>query len=398
MLKIGKKVISLVLVLSLLVSVFAMSASALESGKSFGVILTPDKDVSTLEPGDIVTITGSCEVSDFDTLFGVAKLLLVYDKDVYTPVDGSMEILGDFALFYKDVTPSSLPSTNSNWAKIKDSRLSATEWAYYDTACVLNFAADTTKDWNEDGVNNTAKAGYQMTPVEDGSTVTVDQFKIQFEFKGDAGTSRNIFITDAFGTKVSAQYFKTTNGSTATNMDTSVVDVEYADIIVNAPVSEFIPLTVTHWKDQIRFDKVGGTGVNKDKYAGTFDYRMLATIDNFEEVIGTNYDMVTDVGFIFNKGAAIDVDAAKAQVENGVVGGTYTYVRDVYVSTAYQGETYVISCLVNNIADAEKTTVLSSMAYVEYVVDGVTYYAYSAVKTSNFEGLYNEYYSKNFGA
>lgn len=219
-------------------------------------------------------------------------------------------------------------------------------------------------------------------------------FTFYFETITDAdvtGTEFGVYTPDCFTvdgvTDISGYgYFAGATVAKVGNPTKNVV--ENAVVEVGA---EFVPLTVSNWKDQIRFDKYV-TGA----YSGTFDYRMLATIDNFDEVIGTDYDKVTDVGFIFNKGAAIDEATAKAQVEGGAK--TYSQVSNVYVSTAYQGKTYVISCLVNNIADADKTTSLSSMAYVEYVVDGETYYAYSAVATSTFEGLYNQYYSQAFGA
>lgn len=165
-----------------------------------------------------------------------------------------------------------------------------------------------------------------------------------------------------------------------------------SNAVVGGEEEPATPLTVSYWKDQIKFNTVGGSGANANKYNGTFDYRILATIDNFDDVYASiEENTIIDVGFIFNKGAAIDLDAAKAQVEDGTE--TYSQVKDVYVSTAYQGEKYVMSCIVRKVADADKGSLLSAMAYIVYEQDGETKYAYfDEVQTSTFETLYSTYY------
>ena len=167
-----------------------------------------------------------------------------------------------------------------------------------------------------------------------------------------------------------------------------------SNAVVEAAETPIVPLTISHWKNQIRFD------INsKNEFAGTFDARMLMSIDNFDEVFGSvdaAKEAVIDAGYLFNKGAAIDVDTAKAQVEGGAA--TYSQVKNVYVSTYFSAEkAYVMSCLIQNIPEADKTVELSAMAYVIYTnAKGETAYAYSPVVTSTFETLYNNNFSNAF--
>lgn len=241
-----------------------------------------------------------------------------------------------------------------------------------------------------------AKTAYLNT-LEGIATYTdwVNMFTLYFESITDedvTGDEFGVFTDDCF--TVDGCYDANGKGyyESAAAYDAQVPTM---NIVSNAVVeAAATPLTVSYWKDQIRFDtKADGS------YYGTFDYRILATIDNFDEVIGTNYDMVTEVGFLFQRGEGANVDATTAQAELQAGNVTsYSQVKKVSVSTSYDGASYVMACTVNNIPDADKGTELSAMAYVVYVQNGETKYAFSAVQTSTFEGLYNTYYSQAFPA
>ncbi len=164
----------------------------------------------------------------------------------------------------------------------------------------------------------------------------------------------------------------------------------------------FIPgeynITTSHAKDQIRFDK------NEDEsYAGTFDYRTLATISNANIIFGNadkiasdwdgNY--IAEAGFIFNRGSEIDLEVALEQIKGGEA--VYAQVNNAYITTTSSLGEYVMACQVRDVADADVNETLSSVAYIIYVVNGETYYAlYDAAYTTTFAGLYNEYYNSAF--
>lgn len=390
-----KKISAIFLALVLCLGVVVVPASALADGKEIEYRVELDAD--SYSAGDEVTVNLYVNVADghewgaMTFVMGVSDVFVEPGENEVGTIKDSV-VANDLVMsFYKDPAGQSWAwQTNETvLTNIKNAN-TAEENAMYSDYLKFAFARSTAGDHqyaNSQGTKN----GLTADEIN-GEEAPAISFKLTLRDDLEDGAEIKVGITSGSITKYGFAAYYTQPGVKTTTYKVTAAESEF--VVGSATIggaSEMIPLTVTHCREQIRFDKYV-TGA----YSGTFDYRMLATIDNFDEVIGTDYDKVTDVGFIFNKGAAIDEATAKAQVEGGAK--TYSQVSNVYVSTEYKGDTYVISCLVNNIADADKTTSLSAMAYVEYVVDGVTYYAYSAVKTSNFEGLYNTYYSQAFGA
>ena len=163
---------------------------------------------------------------------------------------------------------------------------------------------------------------------------------------------------------------------------------------------------LNHWKGQIRFDK------NEDgTFAGTFDYRVLATItrDDLMAVFGSEENaekMIVEAGFVMATGTDIsdfDYETAKA-----VVKGTSTAYTKVNVdlittyfdtdnSTSAPGD-YVMSCIVEDIPKTDKNMCLATMAYIAYNDDNgnLCYVFYPTINSVCFEGLYDQYYSLAF--
>ncbi len=171
------------------------------------------------------------------------------------------------------------------------------------------------------------------------------------------------------------------------------------DNLTNATI-HFCAIDVSYVKDQIRYQ------VNEDGiYAGTFDYRTIVELKNFDNLFDSVDDAVDtsdgdgllEAGFIFNRGESINLETAKAQISGGEK--FYTQVNNSYISTSTITGKYVMACLVKDIPDADKESYLSTVGYVIYMQNGVTKYAlFRTVRTSNFVTLYDKYFTQAFPA
>ena len=163
---------------------------------------------------------------------------------------------------------------------------------------------------------------------------------------------------------------------------------------------------INPWKSQIRFDK------NEDgTFAGTFDYRVLATItsDDFLSVFGSEKNAentIVEAGFIMARGDTVndfDYETAKA-----VAMGTstvYTKVNVNTISTSFDTDEsasapgdYVMSCIVEDIPEIDKNMCLATMAYIAYNDNNgdLCYVFYPEIHSVCFDGLYEQYYSLAF--
>lgn len=397
-----KKISALALALVLCLSVVVIPASAYELASGTEVAYIVELDKEYYAAGETATVNIYLYGKE-DLEFGTGAIVIGMNSAVFDMDENDVATIkengssGDaMASWYKDVSNASWAwQTNATILTNIENNNTAEENKMFDQYLKITLAKNTSGSHANIGSN---KNGIPTEDINADSDAGIPFISIQLKVRDDVedGTAINVGIPTGPMAKnyTYMNYYKNPGSATTvvkTKPSTSEV-VFSTTATVGSGAVEVTPLSVSYWKDQIRFDKNANTGA----YAGTFDYRILATIDNFDEVIGTDYDKVINVGFIFNKGSAIDEAAAKAQVESG--SGSYSYYDNCYVSTLYQGKTYVFACLVNDIPDADKGTVLSAMAYVVYEIDGVTYYAYSDVQTSDFTGLYNQYYSQAFGA
>ncbi len=443
----SKKLLSLFLAVVMLLSVFTVMASAYTRGETEG---TADIDIKyTVEKVDTVpeTAAGSAEWSA-DNIYAVTvwmksakpvDILITpfhYNKTLFAPItlsDGECTYpygagldqdtyytdmgegavyaysLGDYmnntGMYKANGTTATtkalakcigLGNANSEGIKVTTELVSPDHPLYNKWGAGL--PADTGVVYSSINVAGKTKTAYFNT-IE-GITTSTDwnrMFTLYFEAIADdvTGAEFGVFTDDCF--TVDGNYDGKGLGyfQGATNYQALVPSMNVVEnAVVEAAETPIVPLTISHWKNQIRFDKN-----SKDEFAGTFDARMLMSIDNFDEVfasVDAAKAAVIDAGYLFNKGTAIDVDTAKAQVEGGAA--TYSQVKNVYVSTYFSAEkAYVMSCMIQNIPEADKTVELSAMAYVVYTnAKGETAYAYSPVVTSTFETLYNDNFSNAF--
>lgn len=238
-------------------------------------------------------------------------------------------------------------------------------------------------------VSVTAKSAYLNTV--DGITPTAEyvrMFTFYFEtLPGvtDAdvvGAEFGCYTADCFGvdgtTDEYAGYYTAEATSIHANPAKNVVSNA---VIEKAAAPE---LKISQFKDQVRYNEE------------TFDYRVVYQIDNFSEIFTNGLadasNRIIDAGFIFSNDADFDVEQAKASVKTW----KYTddtkssiqfetvyksFVKRCYISTTFTGADYAFACLVKDIPNSvgEGTDAnLYALGYIIYEdAEGNTAYAFN---------------------
>lgn len=381
MLKTSKKVLSVVLALVLVLSTLTVCSFAAfdSSTQKLGFVLVPDKDITKVQNGDKVTFTLYLDVADFSQNVSVAKLMFLYDSSAYS-VDNSYTCLNDFAKFYKDGTASSLASTSANWKKLIAG--TTQDISAFDKAYVWSGAADSNKDWDEDGTGNTAKQGFSLTQ-EKGTRTPAE---LQFTFTVlDNTKTLDVMVCNNFATKSTLQYFKTTDGATQTNLDQGEVNTELASAMVNNP--GVANPAVAKYKTQVKF-----TGDKTTAPDDLFQFRLTSVITAADfAVMNSNGNKIKSVGFIAANTGAADADAAKAAVEKGTaLPSAWKAASTDYVSQADASSDAYFGAIVKNISHASQATDIDCIAYVCYNDGTADHYVwYSAAVTAKVASGYD---------
>lgn len=381
MLKTSKKVLSVVLALVLVLSTLTVCSFAAfdSSTQKLGFVLVPDKDITKVQNGDKVTFTLYLDVADFSQKVTVAKLLFLYDSSAYS-VDNSYTCLNDFAKFYKDGTASSLASTSAHWEKLIAG--TTQDISAFDKAYVWSGAADTHKDWDEDGIGNTAKKGYSLTQ-EKGTRTPAE---LQFTFTVlDNTKTLDVMVCNNFATRSTLQYFKTTDGATQTNLDQGEVNTELASAMVNNP--GVANPAVAKYKTQVKF-----TGDKTTAPDDLFQFRLTSVITAADfAAMNSNGNTIKSVGFIAANTGAADADAAKTAVEKGTaLPSAWKAASTDYVSQANASSDAYFGAIVKNISHASQATDIDCIAYVCYNDGTADHYVwYSAAVTAKVASGYD---------
>ena len=381
MLKTSKKVLSVVLALVLVLSTLTVCSFAAfdSSTQKLGFVLVPDKDITKVQNGDKVTFTLYLDVADFSQNVSVAKLLFLYDSSAYS-VDNSYTCLNDFAKFYKDGTASSLASTSAHWEKLIAG--TTQDISAFDKAYVWSGAADTNKDWDEDGTGNTAKQGFSLTQ-EKGTRTPAE---LQFTFTVlDNTKTLDVMVCNNFATRSTLQYFKTTDGATQTNLDQGEVNTELASAMVNNP--GVANPAVAKYKTQVKF-----TGDKTTAPDDLFQFRLTSVITAADfAAMNSNGNTIKSVGFIAANTGAADADAAKTAVEKGTaLPSAWKAASTDYVSQASASSDAYFGAIIKNISHASQATDIDCIAYVCYNDGTANHYVwYSAAVTAKVASGYD---------
>lgn len=375
--KMTKKVLGVLLALAMLVNVFAMFSFAAAPDSAVDLYLRTDKD--SYKAGDTVTFTVS---EQFIEAVGLARigvtLPIAYDS---TKIQfAKTGVYGN-------------PATNfglvAHQAGYDDAGASIT-WT--DGALAMGDTIDEGNNWDslvylgltDDGL--TTFEAFEKTDIYSFQMVIAEDCP-----DGDylVGLNKNSFALGAGYVNDSTmggiygedeQYYGTTKNY---SLDNAIATIHVGD----ATASSFI-------KDggaQIRFRGIGSTGTVAD-YQGEFDVRTVATIsqDDFVANFGTDENAIakiTDIGFVYATAANVptfDLATAKAVAE-GTASEGYVKKAVQSIQHAGDGEVYKFTCLIENIADADKEQTVNALAYVCF--DG-TYYYFDAAATVDFATLY----------
>ena len=381
--KMTKKVLSLLLALSMIVGVFSVMASAAKPDSAVDLFISCDK--ASYAPGDEVVLTISEQaISEVGKMFIGGQYAIAYDSsalEMYTTLSTDPAEHGFTAI---------APGYDASISDIKDSiangdTVDAAGAASYgwDSVMLCIVGDDSTE------VDCSSKTDLFSIKMKIPTTAADGDYVIGFNkqsyvdyiaFSNDAAMGGVYGYDDDYGYGTTANY----------SFGTCTIHVGSA-----APASILNP-----FKSQIRFDKsTDGT------YAGTFDVRQLAVVSkaNFESTFGaTTAEQLTkiaEVGFVFARTSTVatfDVDTAKALIENGTAAAGYTKKTVDYITTnAVVGtDNYGFSCIVEDIPTADNADGMNALAYIKGT-DG-TYHYYPAAQSTSFNDLYTTHYSSAF--
>ena len=260
-------------------------------------------------------------------------------------------------------------------------------------------------------VTGKTKTAYFNT-IEGITTNTDWNRMFTFYFETLPGVTDADVVGDVFGVYTEDAF--TVDGTTDTagygyfvNATTTKVGNPNKNIVSNAVVEETgpeFPATsiVNPLKGQIRFHS------NDGEYAGSYDVRALAKItgDDFAATFtdeATAKEMIKEVGFVFASGANVTVPSAAAVmalVEEGTAAAGYTKKTVNFISRnadIFGSGNYGFSCVVTDMTDDDYDNSLVAVGYIAYEVDGVMTYAYyPAAQTVSFAELFDAHYDSAF--
>lgn len=379
-----KKILSVVLSVLMLFSMFAFGSSALEAGKPFGIVLKAN--TNEIKQGDTITVTMYFEMADWNQLMSDMRLAILYDSNVYTPDLTSKQLLGDLAGYAK---ASLSPNINAKFGDTvkATSSMSAEEQASYNSAVMQQLGADAQ-------MGQTAKAGFLVTEEADG--LSVAQWSLDFKVTGDPNAgNKNIAVCDSVASN--GQYIKQTTGS-ATATLISGLDASKGNILANMEQPQPQAPVLTKAASQVKMTATSATTVED-----AFQFRVISKISDADwntyfantGKAGATANAITSVGFVAYKGTAgFNLDTAKAAV-TGTAAAGYDVATTDYIQHA-DGSDAQFGCRID-ITSAETRSDVTYVAFAQYLdADGaaqVVFYdaSYEALLATNYTGIVAAY-------
>lgn len=392
-----KKISAVLLALVLCLSVVVIPASAagfdsdyeFESGKSVAFKIEFDKE--NYSKGEEVTVNLYMKLADEAAEIKSAYLTFGLDADVFdlTSLPYKSAVACDaWEEYWESPNSSALWATVSNATILGklNANLTSEEATFMDTYLRTTVGQDTEK------VTDTTH-GVAASDIND--SVPFLSFKLKLKDDIADGTAIKIAMPQASFTQTPAQttvtYF-TKPGTATTGKAYAAATYDAGNIATATVGSAVAPSILQYSKAQIRFKGITATS-GASTYEGTFDVRTVAKISEadflstFEsEAHAMTPGVVTDLGFVYaatSNVAVFDLDTAKAVAEGGSAAG---YVKkSVTYMQHNDGTDYTFTCLIADIADADKTDGVSCIAYVCY--EG-NYIYFDAAATVSYADLY----------
>ena len=342
--KIVRKLLSVVLAISMIIGVVSVMASALAPDTAIDMYLASDK--ATYKQGDIITLTVSQQtIPEVGATYNGGVFVIFYDSNYFEPTTTSIEAADHNVV---GIAPGFL---------VNDS----TVGKYSGTMPTIN-------NWN---------AAVQINAVDDSvdldCTTRTDLVSIPLKVKADApnGTTVLGYAEEAYIDYI-AYSNDAANGGIQGYDDDYGFGTTYNYGFNNLTVTIGETAAASIIKDggsQIRFRGISQTGTAAD-YQGEFDVRTVAKISEADFAAkftdeATAIEKITDIGFVYartSKVADFNLETAKQVAQGADIAG-YTKKQISHIQHT-AGNDYQFTCLVENIPDADKTDSLNALAYV----------------------------------
>lgn len=377
----SKKVLSVVMAVIMLLSCCAVAASAYTYAPdrtSGEVVIVATADKTTVNPGDVVTITMSIDRGSIGEL-GAFGNTIVYNGDQLTPVGTTPQTFrtweGDCAASFAN--PNASGNMNYAVATQLKTQMTEEELAYFTKGImILGSSTSSALRWNPTGLE--AYMSFQMTvsdSVQPGDEIWVGTH--------DACVEKGVTYF-AEGTKRLPQ-------ATAYNLTNSMVKLTVAGGEVAGPV-------LTKANSQVKMTATSATTV-----ADAFQFRVISKISDADwntyfantGKADATTNAITKVGFVAYKGTAgFNLDTAK-----GVVAGTPAAGYDVATTDYIQhvnGSDAQFGCRID-ITSAETRSDVTYVAFAQYLdasgAAQVVFYetSYEALLATNYTGIVAAY-------
>lgn len=377
----SKKVLSVVMAVIMLLSCCAVAASAYTYAPdrtSGEVVIVATADKTTVNPGDVVTITMSIDRGSIGEL-GAFGNTIVYNGDQLTPVGTTPQTFrtweGDCAASFAN--PNASGNMNYAVATQLKTQMTEEELAYFTKGImILGSSTSSALRWNPTGLE--AYMSFQMTvsdSVQPGDEIWVGTH--------DACVEKGVTYF-AEGTKRLPQ-------ATAYNLTNSMVKLTVAGGEVAGPV-------LTKASSQVKM-----TATSASTVADAFQFRVISSIsaadwDTYFANTGkadATANAITNVGFVAYKGTTgFNLDTAKAAVAGTAADGYQVATTD-YIQHA-DGTDAKFGCRID-ITSAETRSDVTYVAFAQYVdasgAPQVVFYdaSYEALLATNYTGIVAAY-------
>lgn len=363
-----RKVLSVIMAVVMMISCFALMASAYTYSPSLTageIKIIADADKTTVSPGDVVKITMKIDPGSKTNLSAFGNTI-VYNGNQLTPVGSTIKEFrtweGDCAASF--VNPNASGNMNFDTAKLYKNQMTSEELAYFNKGImVLGSATSSAKRWNPKA--GEAYMSFKMT-VSD-SVKPGDEIWVGVHEAGFLQGSCSLAIE---GKRQKNDVFDVTN---------SMVKLTVAGAEPSYSVAKY--------RTQVKF-----TGDKTTAPDDLFQFRLTSVITAADfAAMNSNGNTIKSVGFIAANTGAADAAAAKTAVEKGTaLPSAWKAASTNYVSQANASSDAYFGAIIKNISHASQATDIDCIAYVCYNDGTADHYVwYSAAVTAKVASGYD---------
>ena len=389
-----KKVISVVLAVIMIASVFVFSSSAAGAAAPSGdykismayeLVDESGKTITSVEPGQTVKLYVYTNSSTANDLMSTFYHSIYFDKDIYSYVGVEWMGLADWIdTSLTKINHFSETNTSTNFTKSK------ALWTEEEMAAEPKWDSFVY-------VPGVQKSGATPYTVQENADKPMYALIFKVSTEAQIGASANMGCPASVnwdGKRASYNYTKTA----ATGNPTNGWWEPSPKLELTVGTQEVVKSIVEYSKTQIRFHGISSKDSPASAYQYKFDVRTVARIteENFQATFdaddATAATMIAEAGFVYavqTKVPTMDLEKAKSVAEGGSV-SNYKKVPVQYMQHA-NGE-YIFTCLITDIGDVDRNNGINCLGYVKDT-EG-KYYYFDGVQEVNYEDLFEQYFPK----